>query len=75
MLRSSGTIITQGNGTEWEGVEATFHRVVKEEVTSELEDEKGQTMQEQSSGNSPPGGLEAGTEVNLIELDQKPAEV
>lgn len=56
-------------------MEATFHRVVKEEVTSELEDEKGQTMQEQSSGNSPPGGLEAGTEVNLIELDQKPAEV
>lgn len=38
-----------------------------EEVTSE--DEEELTTQEQISGNSPSGGLEAGKEVNLIELD------
>lgn len=37
-----------------------------EEVTSE--DEEELTTQEQISGNSPSGGLEAG-KVNLIELD------
>ena len=49
----------------------SFDRMVKEGLVEEVtsEDEEELTMQEQSSGNSPSGGLEAGTEVNLIELD------
>lgn len=49
----------------------SFYRMVKEGLVEEVtsEDEEELTTQEQISGNSPSGGLEAGKEVNLIELD------